>query len=272
MVADTGLSRVGLLDGGRGLPPLVLRVDCPGHRYVTAGGAVQTWTVDGVTVTNRAGAAERTGLSVNTVTEYASPYGRARYGWPDPLPERVDGEEVYALADLDAFTAERGRPGRQPLAQVEKEPTGGEFGVDAESNVSQDALIGVGAFARLLGLQSDTVKGYAQDSRDAWDRGEDGYLLRPDEIRVGPQRTTYRWRQSRASAYAAARPRRTGGRTAGPRPTAADVQQVIDAAGPGRRPTVRAIAAALSERFGEVSPQVVQRRLRELPARPAGED
>src|SRR6266511_918376 len=113
----SGIARVGLLEDGRGFAATRTRVDCPGRRHTSTHPGtdssteeiVQTWVVGNREVTNRAGAGEHLGLSANTVAMYFSPAGRARYGTPDPLPEQVDGQDVYALDDLDEFKAARRR-------------------------------------------------------------------------------------------------------------------------------------------------------------------
>src|SRR6266536_1425436 len=109
----SGTARVGLLEYGRDLAATRMRVDGPGRRHTSTHtdrsteGTVQTWVVGNRKATNRAGAGEYLGLAGNTVAMYFSPGGRAHYGTPDPLPEQVDGQDVYALDDLDAFKAAR---------------------------------------------------------------------------------------------------------------------------------------------------------------------
>ena len=247
--SGTGSARTGLLEG-RGLAD-TLWVVGPG-RPTSVGETVKTWIVGGREATNRAGAAEHLGLSCNSVTQYASPSGRRTHGWPEPLPERPEGHEVFALAELDAFAATRA--GTRPAPAV----TDGE---------DLDRLIGVDEFAELRGIKRDTLKRYVEDSLNAWQRGEDGYLPHPDAPpRPGPvQGFVYEWKLGTALAWTAPATRRTGGRTPGPAPTRADLAAALAELGDtaGERPKVREIAAAMTERLQRpVSSQTVRRLLR----------
>jgi len=209
---------------------------------------VDIWVVRGRKVTNRAGAAEYLNLSPNTVSVYASPSGRRRHGWPEPLPQRVDGAEVFALSDLDTFAATR--TGATPRRPRTGDP---------------QQLLTVAQFATLKGIALDTMRRYVTDSLNAWARGQDGYLPRPEVTEPARHGHTYQWRRATALAWIAPAARRTGGRRPGRRPQPADLQDLLDAAGPGRRPTVGELAAALSDRLGtEVSSQTVRRLLRQL--------
>lgn len=213
---------------------------------------METWVVGGRKATNRAGAVEYLGLTANTVTVYSAPSGRRVYGWPEPLEERVNGQEVFALDDLDAFAA--ARAGETPAPPSVGNP---------------DEMVGVEDFAALKGVKRDTFKRYVEDSISAWDRGEDGYLPRPDPDGCEPARgrgTIYRWRRRVAVAWMFPTARRTGGRRPGPRPQVADLRAVLAAAG-DERPTVRELAATLTARLGEdVQPQTVRRLLQRMRA------
>src|SRR6266511_3801407 len=240
----SGIARVGLLEDGRGFAATRTRVDCPGRRHTSTHPGtdssteeiVQTWVVGNREVTNRAGAGEHLGLSANTVAMYFSPAGRARYGTPDPLPEQVDGQDVYALDDLDE-------------------------------------LIGVDQFAELLGIGRNTIKRYVEDSVDAWERGEDGLLPRWDEREPSPRGRgySYRWRRGRAVAFRDQPTRASTGRPPATvaRPTVADLTAVLAAARPGEQPTARELAAALTDRLGAaVTPQTVRRLRRRAQDQP----
>ncbi|MBT8227481.1 MAG: helix-turn-helix domain-containing protein [Dactylosporangium sp.] len=182
------------------------------------------------------------------MNEYASPFGRRTYGFPEPLTGSTAGCDVFALDDLDAFAASR------TAARATPPPPVGDA----------DDLIGVAEFAALTGTRRDTFKRYVEDSVSAWNRREDGYLPRPDDAEPGPVRgTIYRWRRSTAVAWGFPTERRTGGRKPGHRPQIDDLCHVLDEADPGERPTVRQLAAALTDRLGtDVSSQTVRRLLR----------
>jgi hypothetical protein len=241
---------VGLLEDGRGLAGTPRGVFGPGRRRTSGGETVETWIVGGREATNRAGAAEYLGLAPHSVFQYSSPAERPKSGWPAPLPERVSGQEVFALADLDTFAAARRTETPPPPARADED---------------LDRPVGVKEFAALKGVPRDTFKRYVEDSLDAWARDEDGYLPQPDfPPEPAPVRGfIYQWRLGTAVEWTFQTARRTGGRKPGPRPQLADLQAVLAAAGPGERPTVRELAAALSERMGtEVSAQTVRRLLR----------
>lgn len=206
---------------------------------------METWVVGGRQATNRAGAAEYLGLAPNTVTQYSSPAGRRVSGWPEPLPERVNGQEVFALDELDTV-----RPAPAPSPARTGDP---------------DELVGVEELARIKGVTRGAMKRYVEDSIPAWERGVDGYVPRP----VWPPEPApvrgflYRWPRATAWEWASPSTRRTGGRKPGPRPQVADLQAVLAEAGTDGRPTVRQLAEALSARLDtDVSMQVVRRLLR----------
>ncbi|WP_229070837.1 hypothetical protein [Actinoplanes sp. DH11] len=125
---------------------------------------MQTWTIDGRTATNRAGAAEHLGLSTATINMYASPAGQRRYGFPAPLPQAEGLPQLFALEELDAFAAAR-RPAPRPTPQLD---------------ASADELVGSAGFAELIGVKPDTFHRYLTDSWAAWGQEHDGYLPRPD--------------------------------------------------------------------------------------------
>jgi hypothetical protein len=205
-----------------------------------------TWVVDGQEVTDRAGAAERLGLARSTVAVYSSPSGRRRVGWPEPLGERVDGREVFAVVDLDRFASSR-----TTAPRAVRDDGGPEELVDAR------------AFAALLGVRPDTFKRYVEDSLNAWARDADGYLLRPDLAERAPHGSRYLWRRGRVAAWIKAAGRRRGGRAPGRRATMDELRAVL-ASGEGR-PTVRELASRISARVGaEVSSQTVRRLLRRI--------
>ncbi len=233
----------GLLEGGRGVAGAASAAFLPGRRSdQPARTAVEIRTVSGQDATDRVGAAERLGLSLNTVRMFSSPAQRTSRGFPAPLPERVDGRDWFALADLDAYRAARSGAATAP-------PAG-----DA------DQLLDLAEFAALRGVEPGTMHHYVQLSMNDWAEHRDGYLPYPDEIEPARNGNVYRWKRARAVAWVAPDRRRTGGRTPGPAPTVADLEAVLAEA--GDKPLKnREIAAALSARLGgrPVSTQVVQR-------------
>ena len=202
---------------------------------------VQIRTISGQQATDRAGAAEHLGLALNTIRVLSSPARRTATGFPEPLPERLDGRDWFALDALDAYRAAHA-PAAAPA--VVGDP---------------DDLLDVAAFAALRGVEPATMTGYVKLSLNDWDEGRDGYLPYPDDITPARHGNTYRWKRGRVAAWSFPRQRRTGGRTPGPAPTVDDLEAVLAEAGE-RSLKNREIAAALSQRLARpVSLQVVQR-------------
>lgn len=215
--------------------------------------------VGGRRATNRVGAAEYLDVPVNTVRMYSSPSRRAKTGWPEPLAERVDRQDWFALGDLDAY--------RQRTTVVGEAPP-----VD-----DPDRLIGTAEFAALRGVRKYTMKRYVELSLDAWEAGRDGYLPLPDQPSAGQPRPvgrghTYRWRLGRAVAWSFPDAvQKSSGRPAGRRPDTKDLRRLLDeAAERGERPTSRQLAALLDAQFGQVTLQSVHRLKRRLRAEDAG--
>jgi hypothetical protein len=252
--SGTGTARVGLLERRPGFAATRSRVESPAAPQPITGETVETWVVGGRKVTNRAGAGEYLGLAPATVNQYFSPSGRRTHSTPEPLPEHVNGQQVFALDDLDAFQEAR-RPAGRAAPKVD----------------DPDELIDIVEFARIKNVKRDTMKRYIEDSLDAWARGEDGYLLRPDKSTPVPRMLaeavirghTHQWRRGRAVAWSFPQRKGTGGRKPGPRPQISDLREVLAGTSPDERPTVRELAAILSERLDtDVSSQVVRRLLR----------
>ncbi|MFC4066711.1 hypothetical protein [Actinoplanes subglobosus] len=211
-------------------------------------------TVSGQPATDRAGAAERLGLALNTVRMFSSPAQRATRGFPAPLAERADGRDWFALADLDAYQAARPVPATPPASGDPEE------------------LVDVAGLAALRGVDPATITGYVKLSRPDWDAGRDGYLPYPDHIEPADHGHTYQWKHARAYAWVA-QLRRSPGRTPGTAPTVADLEAVLAESGDTTLKN-REIAAALSARLGgrPVSIQVVQRLNRKRHGHSAGDD
>jgi hypothetical protein len=239
--AAVDLVRGGLPVGRRGVTGVAAAALLPG-RCSERGARVEIRTISGREATDRAGAAERLGLSLSTVRMLSAPARRAETGFPAPLPERAAGRDWFALNDLDAYRDARAEPPGTPPP-----------GDPAE-------LIDLAEFAALRGVTTNTMTSYVWRSLNDWDAGRDGYLPYPDDIEPARHGNVYRWRRGRAAAWAFPQQRRTGGRTAGPAPTVADLEAVLAAAGDQPLKN-REIAAALSERLDgrQVSVQTVLR-------------
>jgi hypothetical protein len=146
---------------------------------------VQTREINSMPATNRPGAAEYLHRSAQTIDLWASPAQRAATGWPQPAA-RLDGQEWYHLDDLDAFRREyvnakedANRPARVRLVG------------------DPDELITAKEFRQLIGVSTGTWGRYVADSRADWDRGDDGYLPRPDHEEPGRGGTQRYWRRHR---------------------------------------------------------------------------
>jgi len=126
--------------------------------------------IGGRRCTNRRGAAEYLGRSLQTINLVASPKRRPETGWPAAVGV-VEGQEWYALADLDAFRVSyiqaKEQAGRARVHQV---------ALDGDP----DELLTATAFRALIAVEHNVWSKYVAASRPAWERGEDGYLPRPD--------------------------------------------------------------------------------------------
>ena len=150
--------------------------------------------------TNRAGAAEYLGRSLQTVNLLASPKQRAEgSGWPEPLPERVDGQEWYALADLTKF-----RDKYLQRVKIAGQARSHQVTLDGDP----DELISAVEFRTAIDVEPKSWTKYVDMSKEAWARGEDGYLPRPDhEEPVTKGRGTARyWKRHRAQTWIDNRP------------------------------------------------------------------
>jgi len=175
----------------------------------------------------------------------------------DPAPDVAWETTVHSRRQRPGSLRPR-RPGHLRRVPNHSDHPGGITG-------DPDELIGVDDFAALKGVKRDTFKRYVEDSLNAWQRGEDGYLPQPKDAEPARHGNTYRWRRATAAAWTFPATRRTGGRKPGQRPQPADLRQLLEAAGTGPRPTVRELAAALTEMLGtEVSSQTVRRLLRRV--------
>ena len=184
-------------------------------------------------------------MAPGTIAVYSSPGQRARHGFPDPLPERVDGQDWWLLDDLDRYAETRTAP------------------VPTITRPSE--LIDLATLATLRNIQLGTAQRYLKDSRAAWEQGHDGYLPRPDKVEIGPRGgdVPY-WRRDRAVQWAFPATRRTRGRQPGRRPGPEDLRR-LRAENPGRDFTVAEEAARLSAELDvDVSAQVIRRLRKRL--------
>ena len=240
-----GTFSVGLLDGGRGLADTCSQVNGP-DRTTLAEETVDTRTIDGREATNRAGAAEWLGMTPGTIKVYSSPGQRSRFGFPEPLPDRIDGQDWWLLEDLDRYAETRTTP--VPAVTRPRE------------------LIDLPTLAKLRNIQLKTARRYWQDSQAAWEQGHEGYLPRPDKVESGPRgaQAPY-WRRDRAMQWAFPGTRRSRGRQPGRRPVPEDLRR-LRAENPGQELTMAQEAALLSAELGgvEVSIQVIRRLRKRL--------
>jgi hypothetical protein len=157
---------------------------------------VQIREFDGVPATNRVGAAEYLGRSLQTINQVAAPKNRARTGWPAPVG-RADRQQWYALPDLDAF--------RVSYVQT-AEDTHRARVHDARLTGRPDELVTAVEFRKLIDAPYGTWARYVHDSKPAWQRGEDGYLPRPDATEPARRGEIRKWRRRRVQDWINSRP------------------------------------------------------------------
>lgn len=157
---------------------------------------VEIRIVAGRRATNRPGAAEYLGRSLQTIHLWASPSRRAATGWPAPVGT-IGRQHWYALSDLDefrkAYIAAVEAAGRARVHQLE---------VDGDP----DELVTATEFRRMIQVGDRTWAKWVWQSQPAWERGEDGYLPRPDDEQPARRGVVRRWRLARAVAWINARP------------------------------------------------------------------
>ncbi|MEV4830611.1 winged helix-turn-helix domain-containing protein [Micromonospora sp. NPDC049257] len=178
--------------------------------------------VDGRRMTDRAGAAEFTGRSEHTITIQTSPKRRAEGSrWPAPVPG-PEGVLLYPLDDLAAAIEEIAEASRARVHSIT---------LDGDP----DELIPALEFRTLIDAKASTWSKYVDMSKAAWERGEDGYLPRPDLEEPAPKRGIIRsWRRQRVEQWINSRPGRGAGagppvRTEEAGPTAAKYRRVMAA-------------------------------------------
>jgi hypothetical protein len=157
---------------------------------------VEIRVVDGERATNRPGAAEYLGRSLQTVNLWASPGRRAATGWPDPVGT-LDRQQWYALGDLDRFRA----------SYIEVVEAAGQARVhEVTLDGDPEELITAKQFRSLIRVGHRTWSRWVWESQPAWKRGADGYLPRPDDEQPARHGTIRKWRRRRVVAWINARP------------------------------------------------------------------
>ncbi|MFF3867096.1 GntR family transcriptional regulator [Micromonospora sp. NPDC001898] len=158
--------------------------------------------VDGRRMTDRAGAAEFTGRSEQTIAIQTSPKRRAEgSGWPAPVPG-PEGVLLYPLDDLASTLEDIAETSRARVHSITLDGDPSE-------------LIPAVEFRALIDAKASTWSKYVDMSKPAWERGEDGYLPRPDLEEPAPKRGIIRsWTRQRVEQWINNRPGRGAG--AGP--------------------------------------------------------
>jgi hypothetical protein len=147
--------------------------------------------VKGRRCTNRPGAAEYLGRSLQTINLVASPKKRASTGWPDYV-DIEDKQEWYALDDLDVFRAshfeakQRDRQARVHHVSLDGDP---------------DELISAKDFYTLIKVDARTWSKYVDKSEPDWREHRDGYLPKPDKEEPGRGGVARKWKRHRAATW-----------------------------------------------------------------------
>ena len=165
-------------------------IDEPGTSRVGSG--MQERVVNGRRATNRAGAAEYLGRSPQTINLVASPKRRAATGWPNPLPDRVDGQEWYAFDDLDAFRVSYlEAKQRARRAKVHEITLGGD----------PDEMVSAKDFRALIGVEHNVWSKYVEKSIPDWLHARDGYLPKPDREEPARHGVIRYWKRHRVQSW-----------------------------------------------------------------------
>lgn len=156
-----------------------------------AGSDMEQRVVKGRRCTNRPGAAEYLGRSLQTINLVASPKQRESTGWP-AFVDVEDGQEWYALDDLDAFRVsylEAKKRARQ--AKVHQITLDGD----------PDELIPAKDFRAIIAVGHGAWSKYVEKSIPAWQEGRDGYLPRPDLEEPGRHGVIRSWKRDRVQTW-----------------------------------------------------------------------
>ncbi|MBQ1052484.1 hypothetical protein KBX50_29045 [Micromonospora sp. C51] len=157
--------------------------------------------------TDIAGAAQLTGRSEQTVRLKTSPKQRAQgSGWP-----AATIQDRKAWFPLDALQTVRD----VVLPRIVEASRARVHHVDLDGD--PDELLSASEFRSLLDISQGGWDKYVGLSKVAWDRGEDGYLPRPDDEQPAPAQGVVRyWRRQRIQDWINART----GKVLDPRPAA----------------------------------------------------
>ena len=175
---------------------------------------MQIREIDGQEATNRPGAAEYLNRSLQTINLVASPKQRAVTGWPSSLAT-IDGQEWYALGDLDRFRLDY-------LHRVEQANLARVHSVTLDGD--PDELLSAKTFRDLIGATAGTWSRYVHDSKPAWLLGQDGYLPRPDAEEPARRGITRYWRRARVETWINSR----GGKVPSPGRPAQERREALD--------------------------------------------
>ncbi|MDG4784910.1 hypothetical protein O7626_03010 [Micromonospora sp. WMMD1102] len=161
------------------------------RRDVNAGGCVELRVISGRPCTNRRGAAEYLDRSLHTINLVASPKQRPTTGWREPV-DVVDGQEWYALDDLDAFNIAYFQAKRTArMARVHQVSLEGD----------PDELITAKEFRTLIRVSHGAWSKYVEKSAPAWEEGRDGYLIKPDLEEPGRRGIIRSWKRHRVESW-----------------------------------------------------------------------
>lgn len=184
--------------------------------------------VDGVQATNRAGAAELLGLSLQTIALRASPKQRAEgSGFPAPLSSRPGGMDWYPISGLEDFRESHRKMREGMRATVHHATLPGD--PDGEVTAPQ--------FRKLIQVGQGGWDRYVADSRPDWQRGADGYLPLPIQGPAAAEpRAERTWTKQAVEDWIRNRQGRSASPGRPPRSPEADEHNHTDEERPSRRP------------------------------------
>ncbi|WP_249715122.1 hypothetical protein [Rhizomonospora bruguierae] len=161
------------------------------RRDVNPGGRVELRVINGRPCTNRRGAAEYLNRSLHTINLVASPKQRPTTGWREPVDVQ-DGQEWYALDDLDAFNLAYFQAKRTArMARVHQ--------VSLEGDPNE--LITAKEFRTIIRVSAGAWSKYVEKSVPAWEEDRDGYLIKPDLEEPGRRGVIRSWKRHRVEVW-----------------------------------------------------------------------